>query len=338
MKVRWVDTDKGDRHRSRLCAMEFRRKAEATWFAGTPPLESLKILAVLLATRRRTPRGPICMKVLDVKRAHFHAPATREIYVELPSEDAMESDPATCGELVMSMYGTRDAAYNWERAYSQVLATHGFVRGQASPCHFFDAGREIRLMVHGDDFVAVGPEQALEEFEEEMRSVYPCVSTTIGPSAQHAKRVKVIGRWVELTTDGVEIMPDPKYVEQALAAYGLQDCKPLASPAVREKDESAEDRRQILVRRLLHKKSPLGGKDKEEEEVSRGEPLDEAAATTFRSVAALINFVAPDRADIQYSNKEILRGMAQPGSGDLNRLKRELRYLKGRLQIAIMIP
>ena len=72
--------------------------------------------------------------------------------------------------------------------------------------------------------------------------------------------------------------------------------------------------------------------------MSRGEPLDEAAATTFRSVAALINFVAPDRADIQYSNKEILRGMAQPGSGDLNRLKRELRYLKGRPQIAITIP
>ena len=40
--VRWVDTDKGDRYRSRLVAMEFRRKAVATIFAATPPLESLR--------------------------------------------------------------------------------------------------------------------------------------------------------------------------------------------------------------------------------------------------------------------------------------------------------
>ena len=34
--VRWVDQDRGERYRARLCAMEFRRKSEATWFAGTP--------------------------------------------------------------------------------------------------------------------------------------------------------------------------------------------------------------------------------------------------------------------------------------------------------------
>ena len=61
------------------------------------------------------------MMVLDVKRAHFHAEATRRIFIELPPEDAMTDKPDVVGELVMSLYGTRDAAYNWEAAYSGYL-------------------------------------------------------------------------------------------------------------------------------------------------------------------------------------------------------------------------
>ena len=43
-----LDTDKGDRIRSRLCDMEFRQKWESTAFAGTPPLQSLRCLALQL--------------------------------------------------------------------------------------------------------------------------------------------------------------------------------------------------------------------------------------------------------------------------------------------------
>ena len=36
----------------------------------------------------------------------------------------------------MSMYGTQDAAANWEHQYSQVLIKARFSKGVASPCHF----------------------------------------------------------------------------------------------------------------------------------------------------------------------------------------------------------
>ena len=39
----------GDRHRSRLCAMEFKRKTIASIFAATPPLESLGAILSLTA-------------------------------------------------------------------------------------------------------------------------------------------------------------------------------------------------------------------------------------------------------------------------------------------------
>eukprot|EP00959_Pyramimonas_sp_CCMP1952_P401534 8413588-Pyramimonas_sp.AAC.1 len=66
------------------------------------------------------------LSFLDVRRAHFHAPATREVYVQLPPEDA---SPGMVGRLNMSMYGTRDAALNWESKYTAVMKKCGFEQG-----------------------------------------------------------------------------------------------------------------------------------------------------------------------------------------------------------------
>ena len=63
----------------------------------------------------------ICVMHNDVSRAYFHAPAVREVFVEIVSEDFDEGDEGMCGKLNLSMYGTRDAASNWEAAYSGQL-------------------------------------------------------------------------------------------------------------------------------------------------------------------------------------------------------------------------
>ena len=45
----------------------------------------------------------------DVKRAYFNAKAQRELYVELPPEDAGYQE-GNVGQLALALYGTRDAA------------------------------------------------------------------------------------------------------------------------------------------------------------------------------------------------------------------------------------
>ena len=49
----------------------------------------------------------------------------------------------------------------------------------------------------------------------------------------------------------------------------------------------------------------------------------------YIAVAARLNFVAMDRADIQFAVKEACRGMAAPRWGDVWKLKRVARYLVG---------
>ena len=69
-----MDTDKGTRYRSRLCAMGFKQRGVASLFAGTPPYESLRLLMAILSQGRRRGQKALCLGVTDIKRAHFHAP------------------------------------------------------------------------------------------------------------------------------------------------------------------------------------------------------------------------------------------------------------------------
>ena len=90
---------------------------------------------------------------IDVRRAYFYARSKRDVHAELPSEDAEEG---YCGKLVKSMYGTRDAAQNWEMEYTGFMKSLGFAQGIATPCVFYHQERDIRIAVHGDDFTTAG--------------------------------------------------------------------------------------------------------------------------------------------------------------------------------------
>ena len=70
-----------------------------------------------------------------------------------PPEDYKEG---MCGRLLKSLYGTRDAARNWEEEYSTYLQSIGFLRGISSPSVFYHPTREIRVVVHGGDFTFLG--------------------------------------------------------------------------------------------------------------------------------------------------------------------------------------
>ena len=121
IKTRWIDIKKGDDanpvYRSRLVGKQFKNEAMDGIFAGTPPLEALRCLIHEAATVRlkEDPYSKIVM-INNVDRAFFEAPAVRQVCVELPDADLTSSDRTAdrVGHLQMSLYGTRDAAMNWQ--------------------------------------------------------------------------------------------------------------------------------------------------------------------------------------------------------------------------------
>jgi hypothetical protein len=61
-----------------------------------------------------------------------------------------------CGELLVSMYGTRPAAGNWQKFYTRILVDNGFEKMACSTCTFYNPAKDIPVLVHGDDFDSAG--------------------------------------------------------------------------------------------------------------------------------------------------------------------------------------
>ncbi|MDA8582617.1 hypothetical protein N9L68_00260 [bacterium] len=96
--------------------------------AGTPPLEGFRFLIHEAATvRPNDPLGTQVFMINDVSRAFFEAPATRNLCVEIPSDDNIVLDVRhdRVGHLRMSLYGIRDASTNWQEEVAKEMRKWG---------------------------------------------------------------------------------------------------------------------------------------------------------------------------------------------------------------------
>ena len=75
-------------------------------------------------------------------------------------------------KLKRCLYGTRDAGRIWDAVYGDALIDMGFTQGKASPCCFEHKKWGISLVVHGDDFTALGTDEALDKWETAMAAKF----------------------------------------------------------------------------------------------------------------------------------------------------------------------
>mgnify|MGYP003326107313 CR=1 FL=1 len=107
------------------------------------------------------------------------------------------------------MYGTRDAANNWEHQLTQSRQELGATQGKASTCiHRFE-GRNINACVHGDDVLCVGRRQHLNWLEKEFTKRYEVRGASIGGGARDEKTSKILNRTIEWTGEGITLEADP---------------------------------------------------------------------------------------------------------------------------------
>ena len=314
--TRWVDINKGDdidpKYRSRIVAQEFNNHKRDDLFAATPPLEAIKILLSCAVTQEIGYKDKVTngMKIdfIDVRRAYYHADARREVYVALPPGDEEEG---MCGLLVKSLQGTRDAAQNWEAAYSNLLTTSGFTQGKATPCMFYHKERQLRLVVHGDDFTILGNEENLDWFRKAIQETFEVtIRGRIGPSPRDSKSIKLLNRVIEWNDQGITYEADQRHADMIVGMLGYQ----------------------VGVSKSL---SIPGEKYILEETVT---PLASPQATQFRAIVARANYLAQDRSDIMFAVKELTRHMSKPTETSWTLLKRLGRYLLGSPRVVLNFP
>ena len=103
-------------------AKEFNDGAGEGLFASTPPLEALRFLISEAATVRVGEDWEVkVIMVNDVARVFFEAPMRRDICVEL------------VGHLIMSLFGTRDAAANFQEEVRSFMNKNKADQSKYSP-------------------------------------------------------------------------------------------------------------------------------------------------------------------------------------------------------------
>jgi hypothetical protein len=250
------------------------------------------------ATGRSSGKGGRKILVIDARKAHLHALTDRDIFVQLPPEIR---EPGFCGRLRRCLYGTRDASARWEAFLASELKKHGFVQGVASACCFHHSSRDLRCMVHGDDFVFVGPDSDLAWAEKVMaESFLVKVVGRLGGDAGDLPEIRILNRILRWTPDAIVYEADPRHAEILVKEFGA-DGHAVRTPGI--KGKAVED-------------AP-----------GQEELLDEAATKWFRSGAARANYLAMDRPDLAFATKELCRRMSAPKLCDAASLRRVVRYL-----------
>ena len=72
------------------------------------------------------------------------------------------------------MYGTRDASHTWQRDYVNLIYAEsgGFRRGKHSAALFFNPKDDVRMAVHGNDFVFLSDDEGLKHIDKLLKSKY----------------------------------------------------------------------------------------------------------------------------------------------------------------------
>ena len=175
---RWVNCNKGDAEnpdvRCRLVGQEINNGSGGCedFYAATPPLEAKRLLFSEWASKKVWHGKKLKLSFVDIKKAYFNGTPTRNLYVRLPVELGLPKN--TLGKLIKCMYGTRDAGAIWEQCYVDCLIDLGFQQGIASPCCFKHEKWGVSVVVHGDDFTALGTDESLDLYEAGLQKAFEC--------------------------------------------------------------------------------------------------------------------------------------------------------------------
>ena len=161
--ARWVVTNKADAAApdipARLAGKEYRIGCGDSLYASTSPSRGTQVPDLQRGDARRQGLHAEGVMISDVRGgggggAYVDARAARDLYTEIPDEDPMKR-PGLLGKLRLCLYGTRDAAVNWQDTLARHLETIGVRRGKGHPAVFVHEERRLQTLGHGDGYVSV---------------------------------------------------------------------------------------------------------------------------------------------------------------------------------------
>ena len=293
IKSRWEDKKTEDPRkapvRARWVLKDYANDKRPEFYSGTPASVCIKILECFAM------ENSWAMQSGDVSTAFMHADEKSDIVTDPP--DGWQRK-GWKWRLLKNINGRRTGAKEWFTFFGEEVKAIGLSQSAAEPCLFFSEKRDFLMVVHVDDILCTGTEEARKHFTAAMQNIMllklddPMVEGTNGI---------FLGKRKTRAGGSLITKPNGRLIEDILEAMNLLDCTPVSVPG--QKSWPPEDRDDEVVNDELH--------------------------SMYRHVIGKLQYINEERPDIRYVTKELARGLAAPTFLDFRKAKRLGRYLAG---------
>ena len=72
-----------------------------------------------------------------------------------------------------------------------------------------NAEHDVSVFVHGDGFIAAGRSEGRKHLSDTLKASYDIKEKTLRPEEEEVREVKILGRIITWTSDGLMMEPDP---------------------------------------------------------------------------------------------------------------------------------
>ena len=301
---RWVYTVKRDENGN---VTKFKARYVARGYSQVPGYDFVETFSPV--TRMDVIRLVICIAAIlnlylfnmDVKTAFLNAPVEEVIYVEQPpgfEKYGPNGEKLVC-RMLKSLYGLKQSPRNWNRTIDEWLVDYGFEVSEADPCLYIKrTNNSITILVLWvDDVVIAG--DCLKELNCFKREIADRFSMTDLGELSYILGIKVLRDWQA----GTISLSQKLYVTDVLQKFGMEDCRPIGTPA-----------EGCLM------KSENTGPDQ----------------TYMSLVGSLLYASMVTRPDITFAVQSLGRHMQNSTEEHMAAAKRVLRYLKGTKDVCLV--
>jgi hypothetical protein len=234
-----------------------------------------------------------------VKNAFLHGTLSETVYCAQPSGFEDTDHPDFVCRLNKSHYGLKQAPRAWYSRFAAYLLSLGFVEAKSHTSLFVFRRRSdmIYLLLYVDDIVLTASSAGLLQ-----RTIAALQSEfTMKDLGEH----HFLGMHVQRHGSGL-FLSQRQYMLEILDRAGMVECKP-SSTLVQISPKLAAD----------------------------GPPVQDPS--DYRSLAGALQWLTFTSSDISYIVQQVCRYMHDPREPHLAALKRILRYVRGRLDLGLLL-
>ena len=303
---KWVYKRKTDadgslkRYKARLVAKGYSQQHGLDYDETFSPVARFESLRTLLAL---AVQDGLRVHHMDVTTAFLNGELKEEVYMDQPEEFQVQGKENQVCKLNRSLYGLKQAPRCWNVTLDGRLKEMGFAQTTSDPCLYIAKdGEPFLIGIYVDDILLAGrSEKRLAKVKSDLSEKFDVKD--LG-ELNHFLGVKI----VQNHSAGTIWIGQPTYTEEVLKKFGMENCKPVATPA-----EAGQ-------------KLTKGTED--------SEYVDKVHYQSV--VGSLLYLSTRTRPDITFAVNRVARFCSNPTTQHMTAVKRILRYLRGTTTLGLL--